>query len=502
MNTLHWPTVTVTGMPGGLSASPIIVTIELVLFAYFLAVNAVDFTLILLAMRRLPQFVKVERADTLREATLPYATPVSILLPAYNEEEHILAVVQSLTKIRYPNYEIVVINDGSTDATLKILQDEYDLTPVPQASYVRFKTKPVRMVYRSSSVANLRVIDKENGGKGDALNAGINESRYPLFFAADGDSLYTPDVLERMIQPFIQDAATVGCGAGLRILNGADRSGPVPVQRKLPRNLLVRFQIIEYLRAGLNSRFGWAPLNGIMCLSGACALWKKQVVIDAGGYATDTIWEDAEMTVRVHHYMRATGQRYAISFVPAGVCWTSVPETLQELRKQRMSWHRHLSEAISRHRNMLFRPDAGIVGWLALPAYVFNEWLAPLWLLLGFGFVIAAQLLGILSWQAQLALLTVVFALTVLKMSMAFLLDEVSYRTYGIRDVWALFVAAMLEQVGYRQMLAFWNLSGMLQFCFKRPIRGRKHDIAGPLDQPYTPAVGAASYDASSGRVA
>ena len=489
MTLTQWPQVTITGMPAGLSASPLVVTIEVLLFAYFLVVNAVDFTLILLAMRRLPEFVKVERADSLREATLPYATPVSILLPAYNEEEHILGVVESLTKIRYSNYEIIIVNDGSTDSTLKILQDAFDLIPVPQASYVRFKTQPVRMMYRSAKIGNLRVIDKQNGGKGDALNAGINESRYPMFFAADGDSIYTPDVLERMIQPFIQDTATVGCGAGLRILNGADRTGSTPVQRKLPRNMLVRFQIIEYLRAGLTSRFGWAPLNGIMCLSGACALWKKQVVIDAGGYSTDTIWEDAEMTVRVHHYMRVTSQPYAIRFVPAGVCWTSVPETFHELRKQRMSWHRHLSEAIARHRNMLFRPSSGIFGWFALPAYVFNEWLAPLWLLLGFGFLLVAQVMGILSWQAQLALLTMVFALTVLKMAMAFLLDEVSYRTYGMRDMWALFVAAMLEQVGYRQLLALWNLGGLLQFCFKRPIRGRKHDIAGPLDRPYTPAV-------------
>jgi cellulose synthase/poly-beta-1,6-N-acetylglucosamine synthase-like glycosyltransferase len=486
---LQWPHVTVTGLPSGLSASPIVIAIELLLFAYFVVVNAIDFALIVVAMRRLPAFIKLGRADTLRSATLPYATPVSIILPAYNEEEHILAVVTSLSNIKYPNYEIIVVNDGSKDATLKILQDAYDLVPVPQAQYVRFQTKAIRTLYRSRKLPNLRVLDKENGGKGDALNAGLNESRYPLFLAADGDSIYTPDVLEQMIQPFLQDSATVGCGAGLRILNGADRSGPIPVQRKLPRSLLVRFQIVEYLRAGLTSRFGWAPLNGIMCISGACALWKKDVVIDAGGYATSTIWEDAEMTVRVHHYMRASRRRYAIAFVPAGVCWTTVPETLSELGNQRVSWHRHISEAISRHRNMLFRPRAGLIGSFALPAYVFNEWLAPLWLLVGLGFLTVAGILGILSWQAQLALLTMVFALTVLKMSMAFLLDEVSYRTYGMHDVWALFVAAMLEQFGYRQLQAVWNLKGMLQFYLKRPIRGNTEGIAGPSDPPYQPVT-------------
>lgn len=489
MNTFQWPHVSITGLPGGLSASAWVVSVEILLFLYFIVVNAIDFTLIVGAMRRLPNFVRVGEADSLRDATLPYATPVSIILPAYNEEEHILNVVRSLEAIRYPNYEIIIVNDGSTDATLKILQDAYELVPIPQARYVRFQTSAVRGMYRSAKLPILRVIDKQNGGKGDALNAGINESRYPLFFAADGDSLYTPDVLEQMIQPFLRDPKTVGCGAGLRIVNGADLSGPVPVQKRLPRNLLVRFQIIEYLRAGLNSRFGWAPFNGIMCLSGACALWKKDVVIDAGGYATTTIWEDAEMTVRVHHYMRAMGQPYVINFVPAGVCWTSVPETLAELAKQRISWHRHITEAIHRHRNMLFRPKTGLVGCLALPAYVFNEWLAPMWLFLGLCFMLVAGFLGILSWQAQLALLTVVFSLTVLKMAMAFMLDEVSYRTYGMHDVWALFGAAILEQIGYRQLQAVWNFTGMLQFYFKRPIRGKREGIAGPADPPYQPII-------------
>ncbi len=488
MTSLHWPHIAVTGMPAGLSANPVIVSIEVLLFAYFLIANAIDFTLIMVAMRRLPEFIKLGHADTLRSTTLPYASPVSILLPAYNEENHILGVVQSLLKVRYSQFELIVINDGSSDSTLQLLQDAYALVPVTQARYVRFKTKNVREIYRSTICPNLRVIDKQNGGKGDALNAGINESRYPLFFAADGDSLYTPDLLEQMIQPFIQDSATVGCGAGLRILNGATMVNGEPERKKLPRNVLVLFQMVEYLRATLNSRFGWAPLNGIMCISGACALWKKDVVVRAGGYSTDTIWEDAEMTIRVHHYMRAMRQRYNIAFVPAGVCWTLVPETMAELASQRVSWHRHISEAISRHRNMLFHRHSGVVGWLALPAYVFNEWLSPLWLLLGFIFLAVAGILGILSWQAQFALFTMVFALTVLKMAMAFLLDEVSYRTYGMGSVWTLFIASMLEQFGYRQIMAIWNLQGLLQFYLKRPIRGRTHDIASPADPPYQPA--------------
>jgi cellulose synthase/poly-beta-1,6-N-acetylglucosamine synthase-like glycosyltransferase len=470
--------MTITGLPRGLSAHPAIVGIELLLFAYFLFSNTVDFALIIGALRHLPQLMRMRDADRQRAAAIIYAPPVSILLPAYNEEAHIVSVVRSLLAVRYPQFELIIVNDGSTDATMRVLTEAFSLVPLPEARYVGLKTKPVREVYRSTEFPNLRVLDKENGGKGDALNAGINESRYPLLFAADGDSLYSDTLLEEMIVPFMQDPSTVGCGAAIRIVN----------QR---RNFIVRVQIIEYLRAALNSRFGWRLFNGIMCISGACALWKKEVLLAAGGYSVDTIWEDAEMTVRVHHYMRAQGRRYRVAFVPTAVCFTHVPETLNELAQQRMSWQRHISEAVSRHRRLLFARRGGMVGWLALPAYALFEWLAPVWLLVGAGFVIAAGELGILSWQAQLALLASTFALTALKSALALLLDQLSYRTVTMREIPALFFVALIEPIGYRQLHAVWNLAGILQFCFKRPIRGRRTGIAGPFDAPYRPKVSA-----------
>jgi cellulose synthase/poly-beta-1,6-N-acetylglucosamine synthase-like glycosyltransferase len=407
---------------------------------------------------------------------MTHAPPVSIVLPAYNEEAHIVGVVRSLLAIRYPQYELVIVNDGSNDGTLQVLTEAFSLVPLPEARYVGIQTKAVRGVYRSTQLPNLRVLDKENGGKGDALNAGINESRYPLIFAADGDSLYADTLLEEMIAPFLQDPSTVGCGAAIRIVNAT-------------RNFLVRLQIVEYLRAGLNSRFGWRLFNGIMCVSGACALWKKDVLLAAGGYSTDTIWEDAEMTVRVHHYMRVQRRRYRVAFVPPAVCSTHVPETLRELAQQRMSWHRHISEAVSRHRRLLFAGGAGIAGWFAFPAYAFFEWLAPVWLLAGAAFLVVAGFLGILSWEAQLGLLAAAFALTALKSALALLLDQVSYRTVALGEIPLLFLTALIEPVGYRQLHAALNLCGMAQFFFKRPIRGRRTGIAGPFDPPYRPNI-------------
>lgn len=473
MTRFQWPHISLVNLPGDLLAHPVIIAIEVVLFAYFLIANVIDFTLIFSSLRALPRFMKMNASGALVDAVKNFATPVSVIVPVFNEEEQVADVVRSLLDMRYGQFEVIVVNDGSTDRTLETLSKEFQLIPVPQTGYVGLRTKAVRGMYRSRLYRTLRVVDKENGGKGDALNAGLNESRYPMVLMADGDSLYAPDTLEQMAQPFVEDQHTVGCGAALRILNTK------------PHNMLVRFQEVEYLRAALNSRFGWAPMNGIMSISGACALWKKDVLVNAGGYAANTVWEDAEMTVRVHHYMRASKTPYRIAFVPEGVCFTRVPDTLGDLQRQRVSWHRHITETVTKHRTMLLRPKMGVVGWFALPAYVLNEWLAPVWLLLGLGFVIATAVLGMISWEAQLALLAVVFAFTVLKMAMALILDEMSYHEYGVRDVWSLFAVAFLEQFGYRQLLALWGLAGMFAFYFKLPIRGKRRGVISPLEPPY-----------------
>jgi cellulose synthase/poly-beta-1,6-N-acetylglucosamine synthase-like glycosyltransferase len=413
--------------------------------------------------------------------------PVSILIPAYNEEESIGSVVRSLLAARFPEYEIIVINDGSTDGMLDSLKREFALIPAGEAQFRSFRTQPIRGIYRSTLHPRLRVIDKENGGKGDALNAGLDEARYPMILAGDGDSLYAADVLEKMIQPFLEDSKTVGCGAALRVLNEAAIIDGVPIVKGLSSNYMVRFQILEYLRAGLNSRFGWGALNGMASVSGACALWRKNVLVAAGGYRTNTVWEDTEVTVRVHHYMRALGVPYRIAFVPEAVCWTRVPETLGELARQRISWQRHITEAMSMHRNLVFARRSGLFGWFAMPAMILTELLAPIWLFAGLLFVFATAWLGILSVQAQLALLAIVFSFTLLKVAFSFVLDEVSYRTHTLSEVWLLFWAAFWEQIGYRQLIAIFSLIGTVQFFAGSPIRGQRQGVPKWSDPPYRP---------------
>jgi cellulose synthase/poly-beta-1,6-N-acetylglucosamine synthase-like glycosyltransferase len=465
-----------------------ILALEVSLFVYFVAVNVIDLITIVVALVALPRSIRIDAGDALGRTLSAFSTPVSVLVAAFNEEAGIEATVRSLVAFKYVEHEVIVINDGSTDETMARLTKAFALVPFSVGRYVKFTTKPIRMTYRSLTLPNLFVIDKENGGKGDALNAGLNAARYPLFFSADGDTLYADDCLEQMVQPFLEDVTTVACGASVGILNGAEMRDGRPFYADLPRKFLVRCQILEYLRSFLNCRAGWAPLGGLLIVSGACGLWKKDVVIAAGGFAVNTLVEDLEMTVRVHSYMRAQRKRYRVAFVAPPVCWTTVPETIAQLRNQRIGWHRHLSEVVSIHRELLFNRRGGLVEWLAFPNLVLGEWLAPVWLLGGLLFLIWCWMHGILSLQSQLALLSIVFSLTLMRAAAALLLDEISVRSHRLRVVWGLFWTAVFEQFGFRQLVALWSLAGIAAFVARAPIRGRSVNIPSVFDKPYRPA--------------
>lgn len=473
---LPWPIhVTITGVPGGFGNNPAVLVTELLLLLYFIIVNSVDLMTITLAMIHLPKEMRLNSADALRHSMTEYAMPVSILLPAFNESEYIEKAVRSLLQMRYPRHEVIVINDGSTDSTMEVLIKAFDLIEFKESQYVKFKTAPTKATYRSADFPNLRVIDKDNGGKGDALNAGINLARYPLLFTCDSDTVYAMDGLERMVQPFLYDMTTVACGANIGVLNETQltEDDERPYHESLPRNPLVRVQVLEYLRAFLTSRAGWAPINALTVISGACGLWKKDAVVGAGGFPIDTVWEDLEMTVRLHHYMRGLGRRYKIAFIATPICWTNVPDNLVHLQRQRISWHRHLSEAVSIHRGLFFHPRGGVMGWLGFPYLVIGEWLAPVWLLGGLAFLISCALSGTLSMDAQIALVFLVLSLTLVKAAAALLLDELSFKTHQLDIVWGLFVTGILEQLGFRQLVAIWSLKGMIDFFLERPIRGK-----------------------------
>jgi cellulose synthase/poly-beta-1,6-N-acetylglucosamine synthase-like glycosyltransferase len=469
----------------------LILAIEAALFLYFIVSNALYLWTAILALKDLPRYIKRHEANPLQTFHSSFEKPVSVIIPAFNESDNVVATVRSALRFDYPEFEIIVVNDGSTDDTLALLRTAFKLEPSQDPYHAAlFPTLAVRGVYRSRSYPNVRVIDKLNGGKGDALNAGINYSTYPLLLCLDGDSYYLPETLAALTEPFLQDPQTVVSTASISVSNGCEfRDGTLTRAHLSWSSPIVAFQALEYLRAFLECRIGWARLNSLGTVSGALGMYRKDIVGEIGGFRTDTIWEDTEMTIRVHHYMRALGRPYRIAFTPHPVCWTKVPDTISAFWKQRVGWHRHLCEVISLHLRLLFSRKGGAVGWFSLPVLALFELAAPLVVVFGITFGAAAWYYGILTIWTQVVLLLLVFALSLTVSVTAVLLDEISFSTYSGDGMLRLLLFALLENFGYRQIATLANLIGIIRWMFCRRVQRRR--VCGPFARGYDPIASA-----------
>lgn len=430
--------------------------------AYFILLNSVYLATSLFAfgaLRRYGQRMKsLDLEDLIRSAGAP---PITLVAPAYNEEPTCVESVRSLLTLDYPEYEILVVNDGSRDRTVERLVEAFNLQPAARLPTAALATQPIRQIYRSRRHPNLWVLDKENGGKADALNAGINFCRTPLFCAMDADSLLERQALVRIVRPFLEDATTVAAGGILRIANGCVVKQGQVVDVRLPDNLWARFQVLEYLRAFLSGRMGWDALDATLVISGAFGIFRRSTVVDAGGYATDTVGEDMELVVRLHRHCSERRIPYRIHFVPDPVAWTECPESLAVLARQRDRWQRGLFQSLTRHRVMLLNRRYGKAGLLAFPYFFFLEMLGPVVEALGYVAFAAAVLTGRADWIFVLAFLGVAVVLGVALSVAAVALEELSFRRYPrFTDLLRLFWLGVLENFGYRQMSAWWRLKG------------------------------------------
>jgi cellulose synthase/poly-beta-1,6-N-acetylglucosamine synthase-like glycosyltransferase len=457
-----------------MSPVPFLFAVEILILLYFLAMNGIYFVLNLLAVRIVREHMQREAPGLGSRVPTGFEPPISIIVPAYNEEHTIAASVRSLLQLQYSEFEVIVVNDGSRDRTLEVLLREFGMERFPEVYRDRIPTSPVRGLYRSRLHPNLRVIDKENGRKADAVNAGINAARYPIFLSMDGDSILQRDSLLRVVQPFLEDPRVVACGGTVRVANGCSASGGLLTEMGLPRSPLALFQIVEYLRAFLFGRMGWTTMTSLLIISGAFGLFHKETVIEAGGYRRDTLGEDMELTVRLHRHLRARRRPYRITFVPDPICWTEVPETLRGLARQRVRWQRGLAEALFGNRRLLFHPRGGAPGWVGLPYYLIFEWASPLVEVFGYLFMIAGFACGIIGASSFLLFLGVAVGLGVLLSSSALLLEEMSFHMYPRqRHLAILILAAILENFGYRQLNALLRLAGLAQWAAgRRPAWG------------------------------
>lgn len=398
--------------------------------------------------------------------------PISLLVPAYDEEATVVENVRALLALRYPSFEVIVVNDGSADGTLSALIEAFDLRAVQRSYEQEVEHKPIRGIYGSIRHPNMVVIDKENGGKSDALNAGINLSRSPLFCAVDADSLLEPDALLRAVQPFLEDPEhVVAVGGTIRVANGCTvRAGRV-VAIGLPAHPLPLFQSIEYLRAFLMARVGWSELRAVTLVSGAFGIFRRSVAIAVGGYSHGIVGEDLEIVIKIHRYMRERGAGYLVLFIPEPVCWTEVPETLAVLGRQRIRWQRGALETFFKHARMLFNPRYGRIGFLVFGNMLLLDVVGPVVEVTGYLLIPAFWALGMISWAYLVAFLALTFVFGVFISVGSLILEEIGlHRVPRARDLLTLTAAAILENFGYRQLNNVWRLIGHWRFL--RGVQG------------------------------
>lgn len=435
------------------------------ILGYFVLLNGCYLMLNFLSTVSLYRLSQKRILDGLPQIYSGMELPISILVPAYNEEATIAASIRSMLQLSYPEFEIIVINDGSKDATINVLAREFDLVQIPAALRVRLATKPIRAIYRSTRYPNLQVIDKENGGKADSLNAGINLSRYPIFCGVDADSILQRDSLQKVVQPFLYDDEVVATGGTVRIANGCEVNGGFLTKIGLPANFLALFQVVEYLRAFLFGRLGWSVIDGMLIISGAFGLFRKETVVRVGGYRTKTIGEDMELIVRMHRVLRTAGQPCKIKFVPDPVCWTEAPEDLQTLKNQRVRWQRGLSESLTSNFGLMFNRNGGTPGWVAFPFMLLFEWIGPVIELGGYFYMLFAAIFGGVSWTAFGVFLFLAISLGILLSLSGLLLEELTFHLYPEpRHLAWLAFAVIVENFGYRQLNTAWRLLGLYRW--------------------------------------
>ncbi|MBL8230023.1 MAG: glycosyltransferase family 2 protein [Bryobacterales bacterium] len=432
---------------------------------YVFTINAIYFFLTVAAffcIRRYHSVFTDDEKDLLMKS--PLTPGVSLIVPSYNEAKTVRESVGGMLRLQYPNYEVIVVNDGSKDETLAILIEQFKLYRSARTVSGSLHTSQIRAVYESRDPIRLLVIDKENGGKADAINAGINAAQSPYVMVVDSDSLIEKDALFNMIKPCLEEPElTVAVGGTVRAVNDCDVAHGRVRRIRTSGSWLANFQAVEYLRAFFGGRVGFSVLNSLLIISGAFGLFRRDAVLAAGGFEESTIGEDMELIVRMHHYYRRNRLPYRIVYVAQPVCWTEVPDSLKILHRQRKRWQRGTVESLWRHREMLLHPKFGMVGLFAFTYFFLFEMLGPAVELLGYVLTALGLAFNIIAPEIAILFFSVSVMGGILLSTSAVLLEEFTKCRYpDWRDTWKLFAAAVLENFGFRQLLTWWRVQGLI----------------------------------------
>ena len=384
----------------------------------------------------------------------PLSPRISIIAPAFNESKTIIDNVRTLLSLYYNNFEVILVNDGSTDNTFAKVEEAFELEKVNYYFDYRIPCERIKGVYKSKnpSFNRLTVIDKNNGGKADSLNAGINISKSNLIVSIDADSIIEADSILKLVKPFLEekDRKVIGTGGVIRIVNSCDVELGHIRNIHIPKQILPRLQVLDYTRAFLLGRMAWSQLDGLMLISGAMGIFDRETVIKAGGYSTKTVGEDMELVLRMRRFMTENNSKYEVTYIPDPLCWTEVPSDLKSLRKQRTRWTRGLVESLKTHRKLFFNPKFNKLGMLGYPYWFFFEWLSPLIAFGGFIYTIILILTSGINWPFYLLLFVFVYSFAVFLTTWAILFEEITFHKYKRkRDVFKLIATAFVEPFFY-----------------------------------------------------
>lgn len=415
-----------------LSEAPIVFSYIILVFA--LGVSISYLVLALISSRAMALYKKKNSfVDYKVILSSPYAPSVSLIAPAYNEALTIVDSLRSLLTLHYNHVEVIIVNDGSTDNTMELLMQTYELEKVDFALEGRLATKPVKGIFKAKNPAyhKLIVVDKENGGKADALNVGIKVSSNKLIACIDVDCILEQDSLLKLVKPFMEEKKKViATGGVIRIANSCLVEDGRLMSVRIPDKFIARAQVLEYFRAFLMGRMAWSYIDGLLLISGAFGMFDKETVIRAGGYKHDTVGEDMELLVRMRRMMYEEKESCMVAFIPDPLCWTEAPQNLGILTRQRNRWTRGTAETILLHRKMIFNWRYGVHGMISLPFWILLEWLAPLVEFFGFLFFLLLISLGHVNWLYTLSFLSLSYSFAVMYSLFAILFEERSYQQY------------------------------------------------------------------------
>lgn len=456
-----------------------ITVLSWIVAAYFILSNTISIVLILISWHSIKQSKKILK----NQKELTQHPGVTFIVPAHNEEITIVESVYSFLETKYQNIQVVVIDDGSSDHTSQNLINEFEMIPASIKRHSQLSPSKNHTIFKSTIYSNLLLVKRLNGGKAAAINLGLDYANTPYVCTVDADTIVEKDALTKAIRPFLlHKDSLLGVAGTLRIANGARLLHRGSVEGHLGGSNLVLFQVLEYIRAFYIGRIGWDHFDGTTLLSGAFSVFKREPLVEIGGFDPTSITEDLEVTIRLRNHFGNSRKGPRFKVIGEPVAWTQAPETLGDLRRQRIRWQRGLVSVLRNNWKLFLNPRYGVVGLFAIPYMVLFEWLGPFFEVAGYAVVLLGLYHQVILFDIFLSFFFGGLAYSILLTLLSIHVEESNYARHpNFKRDWTMFLfAAIFDNIGYRQLLSLLRLQAMIEILYK-PARWGTHERKGIL---------------------